>query len=81
MTQSQAQEVKDILMQIRDTLPATHVDRIFHYYKSYIDPNATKPCTCKPKYWNDMIHALKDKVEETLASYEQTTQNISQENS
>jgi hypothetical protein len=81
MTLSQAQEVKSILLDIRDTIPATHVDRIFHYYKSYIDPNATKPCTCTPRYWNDMLVALKNKVEETLASYEQTTQNISQENS
>lgn len=81
MTQEQALEVKSILLQIRDSIPATHVDRIFHYYKSYIDPNATKPCTCSPGYWNDFLMALKNKVEETLNSYEQTTQNVSQENS
>jgi len=70
MTQSQAQEVKSVLLEIRDTIPASHVDRIFHYYKSYIDPNASKPCTCTPRYWNDMLVALKNKVEATLASYE-----------
>jgi hypothetical protein len=81
MTQEQALEVKSILLQIRDSIPATHVDRIFHYYKMYIDPNASKPCTCSPRYWNEFLIALKNKVEETLNSYEQTTQNVSQENS
>lgn len=72
MTQEQALEVKSILLQIRDSIPATHVDRIFHYYKSYIDPNASKPCTCSPRYWNEFLMALKNKVEETLSSYETT---------
>jgi hypothetical protein len=66
MTQEQALEVKEILMQCQGTIPATHVDRIYHYYKTYIDPNAGKPCTCNPRYWNDFLVALKDKVETTL---------------
>jgi hypothetical protein len=70
MTHTEALEVKDILLQIRDHIPATHVDRIFHYYKSFIDPNAGKPCTCSPKDWNRMLIQLRDKVEATLASYE-----------
>ena len=81
MTLEQAQEVKSILLQIRDSIPATHVDRIFHYYKSYIDPNAIKPCTCTPRYWNEFLIALKNKVEETLNSYEQTTVQVSENNS
>ena len=81
MTQEQALEVKSILLQIRDSIPATHVDRIFHYYKSYIDPNAIKPCTCSPRYWNEFLIALKNKVEETLNSYEQTTVQVSENNS
>ena len=81
MTQEQALEVKSILLQIRDSIPATHVDRIFHYYKSYIDPNAAKPCTCSPRYWNEFLIALKNKVEETLTSYEQTTVQVSENNS
>ena len=81
MTQEQALEVKSILLDIRDSIPATHVDRIFHYYKTYIDPNANKPCTCSPRYWNDFLVALKNKVETTLASYEQTIQNISESTS
>ena len=80
MTQEQALEVKSILLQIRDSIPATHVDRIFHYYKTYIDPNANKPCTCNPGYWNDFLMALKNKVEETLTSYEQTTIAIPEDN-
>ena len=66
MTQEQALEVKEILMQCQGTIPATHVDRIYHYYKTYIDPNAGKPCTCNPRYWNDFLVLLKDKVETTL---------------
>jgi hypothetical protein len=66
MTQEQALEVKEILMQCQGTIPATHVDRVFHYYKTYIDPNASKPCTCTPRYWNDFLIVLKDKVETTL---------------
>lgn len=72
MNKEQAQEVKDLLKTIIDHIPATHVDRIFHYYKSYIDPNAGKPCTCSPKDWNRMLIELRNKVEATLASYEQT---------
>jgi hypothetical protein len=66
MTLSQALEVKEILMQCQGTIPATHVDRIYHYHKSYIDPNAVKPCTCTSGPWNQMLIALKNKVEETL---------------
>jgi hypothetical protein len=72
MTHTEAQEVKDLLKTITDNIPATHVDRIFHYYKSYIDPNAGKPCTCSPKDWNRMLIELRNKVEATLASYEET---------
>ena len=72
MTLEQAQEVKDILITIHDHIPATHVDRIFHYYKSYVNLDANKPCTCSPKDWNRMLIELKDKVEVTLTSYEQT---------
>ena len=79
MTLEQAQEVKDILKTIHDHIPASHVDLIFHYYKSYIDPHAGKPCTCSPKDWNRMLTELKNKVEETLASYEQI-QNQPEEN-
>jgi len=72
MNKEQALDVKSILVTIHDSIPATHVDRIFHYYKSYIDPNAGKPCTCSPKDWNRMLIELRNKVEATLASYEQT---------
>ena len=81
MTQEQALEVKGILMQCQGTIPATHVDRVYHYYKTYIDPNAGKPCTCNPRYWNDFLTALKTKVDTTLNSYEQTIQNISESTS
>ena len=70
MTHTEALEVKETLLQIRDHIPATHVDRIFHYYKSYIDPHAGKPCTCSPKDWNRMLTQLRDKVEQTLISYD-----------
>ena len=70
MTLEQAQEVKDMLKTIHDHIPASHVDLIFHYYKSYIDPHAGKPCTCSPKDWNRMLAELKNKVEETIKSYE-----------
>jgi hypothetical protein len=71
MTKQEALEVKDVLLQIRGSIPATYVDRIFHYYKSYVDPNMVKPCTCQPKYWNQMLEGLRNKVESTLASYEE----------
>jgi len=81
MTQEQAQMVKSLLVEIRDTLPADKVDTIYNWYKEFINPNHGKPCTCQPKYWNDMIMGLKSKVEETLASYEQTTNPIQEDNS
>jgi len=66
MTFEEAKDVKSILVTIHDSIPAIHVDRIFNYYKSYIDPNAGKPCTCSPKDWNRMLIELRNKVEETL---------------
>jgi hypothetical protein len=80
MTQEQAQMVKSLLVEIRDTLPADKVDTIYNWYKEFINPNHGKPCTCQPKYWNDMLVGLKNKVEETLASYEQTTNPIQEDN-
>ena len=78
MTQQQALEVKQILMDCRGTIPAQYVDRIYHYYKTFINPNVGgKPCTCSPKYWNEFLMALKDKVEATLASYEENQQTVS----
>jgi hypothetical protein len=72
MTHAQALEVKQVLMQIGGSIPPNLVDPIFNYYKTYIDAGAGKPCTCQPKYWNQMLTELKDKVEATLASYERT---------
>jgi hypothetical protein len=70
MTKQEALDVKEVLLQIRDSIPATYVDRIFHYYKTYIDSSVVKPCTCQPKYWNQFLIALRDKVEATLAQQE-----------
>jgi hypothetical protein len=81
MTQEQAQMVKSLLVEIRDTLPADKVDTIYNWYKEFINPNHARPCTCQPKYWNEMLVGLKNKVEETLASYEQTTNPIQEDNS
>ena len=66
MTVQQAQQVKDILIQIRGSIPAPLVDVIYNDYKTYINSNYIKPCTCQPKYWNQMIVELKDKVESVL---------------
>lgn len=71
MTHTQALEVKELLMKITDHIPANLVDPIFNYYTTYIAPGAGKPCTCNPRYWNDMLNELKNKVEVTLASYEE----------
>lgn len=71
MTHTQALEVKELLMRITDHIPANLVDPIFNYYTTYIAPGAGKPCTCNPRYWNDMLNELKNKVEVTLASYEE----------
>jgi hypothetical protein len=66
MTQEQAQEIKDILLQIRGNIPANLVDPIYNHYKTHINPGFARPCTCQPKYWNQMIVELRDKVEVTL---------------
>ena len=71
MTHEQALEVKQVLLQIGGSIPANLVDPIFNYYRTYVDASMGKPCTCQPKYWNQMLIGLKDKVEQTLKSYEQ----------
>jgi len=69
MTLKEALEVKEITDACISTIPATHVDRIFYYYQTYIDPNQrTKPCTCTGKYWTGFLHALKDKVTDVINS-------------
>jgi hypothetical protein len=79
MTHEQALEVKQVLLQIRESIPPNLVDPIFNYYRTYIDPSAGKPCTCQPKYWNQMLLKLKDKVEVTLSSYgEEDKQEVGQ---
>ena len=66
MTQEQAQEIKNILLQIRGNIPSNLVDPIYSHYKTHINPGFARPCTCQPKYWNQMIMELKDKVELVL---------------
>jgi len=66
MTVDKALEIKEILLQIKDSIPATYVDRIFHYYQSEVNPSAGKPCTCTPKRWQIIINELRDEVEKTL---------------
>jgi hypothetical protein len=68
MTIQQALEVKEILLQIKGSIPATHVDRIYHYYVTYVNPSMVKPCTCQPKYWNQMLEGLRDKVESVISN-------------
>ena len=77
MTYTQALEVKQVLLQIGGSIPANLVDPIYNYYKTYINANAAKPCTCSPRYWNEMLIELKNKVEETIKSYEATQETIS----
>ena len=38
MTLKEAYEVKEITDACTQVIPATHVDRIFYYYQTYIDP-------------------------------------------
>lgn len=69
MNYEQALEVKQITDACIQTIPATHVDRIFHYYQTYIDPTMkNKPCTCSGRYWSGFLHALKEKVASTIDS-------------
>jgi hypothetical protein len=76
MTHEQALEVKQILLQIGGSIPANLVDPIFNYYRTYVDPSMGKPCTCQPKYWNQMLIGLREKVEETLNKVTLNEQNI-----
>ena len=66
MTLEQAQSVKELLMKCQGTIPADLVNPIFNEYKTYVNPNASMPCTCSPKGWNEILAQLKDKVETTL---------------
>lgn len=66
MTVEQAQEVKGLLMQIRDNIPASLVNPIWDAYSKYVSPGESKPCTCKPANWQRIVDMLKQKVESTL---------------
>lgn len=80
MTYEQALEVKKITDQCISTIPATHVDRIFHYYQTYIDPAMkNKPCTCTGKYWSGFLHALREKVTDVINSNTTNLEDLSKE--
>jgi hypothetical protein len=69
--------VKDIIDQCINTIPATHVDRVFYYYQTYIDPTLkNKPCTCSPRSWTGFVHTLRDKVTDVLTEAENTPSDI-----
>lgn len=67
MTLEQAQSVKILLMKCQGTIPSDLVNPIFNEYKTYVDPNASMPCTCSPKGWNEILAQLKNKVETILS--------------
>jgi hypothetical protein len=80
MTLKEAYEVKEITDACISTIPATHVDRIFYYYQTYIDPTTkNKPCTCTGKYWTGFLHALKDKVTDVINSHTANLEDLSKE--
>ena len=80
MTYEQALEVKEITDQCVSTIPGHLVDRIYHYYKTYIDPTINnKPCTCTGKYWTGFLHALKDKVTDVINSHTANLEDLSKE--
>jgi hypothetical protein len=76
MTHEQALEVKQVLLQIGGSIPANLVDPIFNYYRTYVDASMGKPCTCQPKYWNQMLIGLREKVEQTLNQVTLNEENI-----
>ena len=80
MTLKEALEVKEITDQCIQVIPATHVDRIFYYYQTYIDPNQKhKPCSCSPTYWSQFLNALKEKVASTINSHTANLEDLSKE--
>jgi hypothetical protein len=79
MTRQEALEVKEIVDQCNGTIPGPLVDRIWHYYCTYIDPKQNRqarPCTCSGKFWTGYLFSLKDKVTDVLRESEETVPSI-----
>jgi len=79
MTVQEALEVKSITDKCVGNIPAQYVDRIWHYYILYVDPTRnrqSRPCTCSPRYWTEILFRLKDKVTDTLREYNETPGDI-----
>jgi len=79
MTREQALEVKEIVDQCVGTIPGHLVDRVWHYYCTYIDPKQNRqarPCTCSGKFWTGYLFSLKDKVTDVLRETEETLPSI-----
>lgn len=79
MTKEEALEIKKITDQCIGTIPGGLVDRIWHYYCTYIDPKQNRqarPCTCSGRYWTGYLFSLKDKVADVLRESEDTPSDI-----
>jgi hypothetical protein len=58
---------RTLLNDITDIIPARLVDPFWETYQQEVGRIKSRPCTCTPKYWLQMVEELKTAVAESLA--------------
>lgn len=60
---------RTILDHISDTVPSRLVDPLWQTYSQEIGEIKSAPCTCTPKYWKQIVDALRNLVETSIAHH------------
>jgi hypothetical protein len=58
---------RTLLNEIIDTIPSRLVEPFWETYQQEVGRLKTRPCTCTPKYWLQMVEELREAVNQSLA--------------
>lgn len=61
------QQIKEIVIPIREFLPTNHLSLIWNYYMTLEGRREAQPCSCgsAAKYWAAAVNALKEFIKKT----------------
>jgi len=61
------QQIKEIVIPIREFLPTQHLSLIWNYYMRLENRREAQPCSCgsAAKYWAASVNALKEFIKKT----------------
>jgi len=67
MSKERAEGIQRTLLDdIKDTIPARLIDPLWETYQQEVGRMKTRPCTCTPKYWLQIVEELRAAVSQAL---------------